>query len=195
VFAAMALWTKDEALFFVLPLLLSAAVHFRGEGAGRPGRAVRLASFLVPFSIVIPWYAFKFSHTFGLGADVVSQRLAFHPEIYGAVLADLLSLDSLNVLILFLPLLLLAAGRPERRFLHAALPVAGYLLFFTFVYAFTAFYYQHFSTGTVFFRNMLTVYPSACLLDALLVKQVMERSAAPSAAPELSSGKRTKRKR
>jgi len=194
-FAAIAIWTKDESLFFVLPLLLSAAVHIRGEGAGRPGRAVRFASLLVPFAVIVPWYAFKFSHTFGLGADVVSQKFVFHPEIVGNVLANLLSLDSFNVLILFLPLLLLAAGRPDRPFLHAAFPVVCYLLFFTFVYAFTAFYYQHFSTGTVFFRNLLTAYPSLCLLDALLVKRVRERSAVPAAAPSRTSGKGTKKKR
>lgn len=194
-FATLALWTKEEPLFFVLPLLLSASVHLWREGRERPGRGGRLASFLVPFALIVPWFAFKFSHTFGLGAEGVNRGFTFHPEVYLSVAANLLSLDSFNVLFVFFPLLLIAAGRPDGTFLHLVFPVVGFLAFFTLLYALTVYYFEFFNNGTVFYRNMLTIYPSVCLLDALLVKRIIERSTAASPSPAATGRIRTKKKR
>lgn len=182
-FCAEALFTKDEALFFVGPLLLSAGMYIWFNVQEWPRRRTALLTLILPFLMIIPWYVFKFSHALGLGADHIKLEFTYHPEILITALQSILSLENFNVIFLFLPILLVLAGRPSKEFWYACLPVVSYAVFFLALYAFTTFYYDHFSKGTVFYRNLLTYYPLATFLVVLLIKQIQSSLVPPATVP------------
>ncbi len=174
-FAAQALFTKDEALFFVLPLLLSAVTLVWRKYAGREKNAV-LLKILLPLIYILPWYAFKITHSLGIGAESAQSDYTFvaHPETIIMIIRHITSMDNFGIFLVAFPVFMIAAGRPRKEFLYLFLPLVCYALFFTLLYTFTSYYFGFFSNGTVFWRNVLTGYPSLCLLTALLMKQMQE---------------------
>ena len=181
-FLAEALFTKDEAPFIVLPLLLAAAAFFwqsRGQGTGLLRSAVPLLASLL---LAVPWFAFKFSHHLGFGADYVTVNFTFRPEMAWKVICLLASFRDFNVFLLFIPILTILAGRPTREFTLLAAPVLCYAIFFILVYTLTEFFSGSLMFNTAIFRNVLTYYPSICLLTALLIKTIMLRGDAPAAS-------------
>lgn len=183
-FSAEALFTKDEAPFFVLPLLLAAAAFFwqkRGQETVLRKSAVPLLASLL---LAVPWFAFKFSHKLGFGADYVTVEFTFRPEMVWEVILLLASLMNFNVFLLFIPILTILAGRPTKEFILLATPVLCYAIFFILVYTLTEFFSGSLMFNTAIFRNVLTYYPSICLLTALLIKTIMSRWDAPAASLE-----------
>ncbi len=172
VFSAEAMFTKDEALFFAAPLILSAVVYLHQNKDTSLKRAYPLGMLLTPLLCVAPWYVFKFSHGLRLGADSIPLELTFHPEIIAPAIQDIMSLDNFNVIIVFLLILMLFSGKPTREFMYLFFPIVCYASFFFMLYAFTTFYYHHFSEGTVFYRNILTYYPGLFWLLALLLNKI-----------------------
>lgn len=174
-FSAQALFTKDEAPFFVLPLLLAAAVFFwqsRGRGIALRESAVPLFASLL---LAAPWFVFKFAHKLGFGADYVTVEFTFRPEMAWQVILLLASLTNFNVFFLFLPVLVILAGRPTKEFILLSMPVLCYALFFILVYTLTVFFSGKLMFEAAVFRNILTYYPSICFLMVLLIKTIILR--------------------
>ncbi len=171
-FSAEAMFTKDEALFFAVPLFVSAFIYFWQKRTNVADNRRIVISLLIPFLLIIPWYAFKFSHGLGLGADSSHREFTFHPEVIIVAARILRNLENFNVVIIFLPFLFVLAGKPDRVFWHLITPVASYAVFFFMVYMFDSFYYFHFMNSSIFSRNILTYYPSLVLLTALLIKKI-----------------------
>jgi hypothetical protein len=174
-FSAEALFTKDEAPFVVLPLLLAAAVFFwqdRGNGIALRDSAVPLFAGL---SLAAPWFLFKFVHRLGFGADYVTVELTFRPEMVWQVILLLASLANFNVFFLFIPFLVVLAGRPTKEFILLSMPVLCYASFFILVYSLTVFFSGKLMFEAAIFRNTLTYYPSICLLTLLLIKTILQR--------------------
>ncbi len=168
-FSAMALFTKEEALFFILPVLISASIYV-WRNALPAQRSAQILSLVAPLVYVAPWYTFKFSHFSGLGANSVHLRFTFHPEIILRVISDTLSLRSFNIFFVFLPVFALTSGRWSKQFFHLLFPTALFALFFLALYVCTTDYYAFFNVGTVFDRNLLTYYPIVTVLTVLLLK-------------------------
>jgi 4-amino-4-deoxy-L-arabinose transferase-like glycosyltransferase len=173
-FSAEALFTKDEAMFFILPLLMSAALFiWRNPATAEKRQALlRLA---IPLLLVAPWFIFKYSHTLGLGAEHIKLEFTFHPEVVWLAVLQVCSLENFNIILVLFPILLVVNGKPSDEFLHIFLAVLCYAAFFVAVYMVTTFYYGHFSSGTVFFRNILTFYPVVLLLTVLQIKKSSSR--------------------
>ncbi len=171
-FSALALFTKDEAPFFVLPLLLSAVFYILKSNAPSQERRSALAGLFLPLLLAAPWFLFKLYYKIGIGAGI-KVVLTFHPEVIGTVLTELLALNNFFVVPLFFVVFAIAAGRPTREFVHLFVPLACFEGFFIALYCLTTFYYEFFSNGTVFFRNVLTWYPSLCLLVIVLLKRLL----------------------
>ncbi|MGC1455714.1 MAG: hypothetical protein WA946_11060, partial [Nitrospirota bacterium] len=181
-FSAEALFTKDEAPFFVLPLFLAAAAFFwknRSQGTVLPKSAVPLFASLL---LAVPWFIFKFSHKLGFGADYVTVEYTFRPEMVLRVITLLASFQNFNVFFVFIPFLTILAGRPTKEFIFLATPVLSYAMFFILVYTLTVFFSGSLMFNTAIFRNVLTYYPSICLLTALLIKTIMLRGDSPTAS-------------
>ncbi len=181
-FSAEALFTKDEAPFFVLPLLLAAAAFFwknRSQGTVLRKSAVPLFASLL---LAVPWFIFKFSHKLGFGADYVTVEYTFRPEMVLKVISLLASFQNFNVFFVFIPFLTILAGRPTKEFIFLATPVLSYAMFFILVYTLTVFFSGSLMFNTAIFRNVLTYYPSICLLTALLIKTIMLRWDSPTAS-------------
>ncbi|HUL00134.1 MAG TPA: hypothetical protein VLX29_04685 [Nitrospirota bacterium] len=170
-FSAEALFTKDESLFFVAPLLISAAVWVLRSPQERPRKWRTLTYMFAPLLLIAPWYAFKFYHALGLGAEFIKVELVFHPEIIGSVTAQILFLPNFNLFFTLFPILFVLGGKPNNEFFHLFVIVACYALFFIMLYMFTSFYNAHFTNDDVFCRNLLTYYPVVVLLTVLQLKK------------------------
>ncbi len=174
-FSAEALFTKDEALFFVLPLLLAAVVFFWRNR--RPSTILRKSAvpLLASLLLAMPWFIFKFFHKLGFGADYVTVEYAFQPEMVLKTISLLASFQNFNVFFLFFPFLIILAWRPTKEFILLAAPVLSYAMFFILVYTLTIFFSGNVMFNTAIYRNALTYYPSICLLTSLLIKMIMLR--------------------
>jgi 4-amino-4-deoxy-L-arabinose transferase-like glycosyltransferase len=172
-YSAEALFTKDEAPFFVLPLLLAAGVYFwqkRGKDIVLRKSAVPLFASLL---LAVPWFAFKFSHKLGFGADYITVAFTFRPDMAWRAISLLASLMNFNVFFPFIPLLVILGGRPSKEIVFLGMPVLCYESFFILLYTLTVFYSGNLMFETVIFRNALTYYPSICFLTALLIKKLI----------------------
>ncbi len=184
-FSALALFTKDEAPFFVGPLMASAIVFIltaRPETV--PSRRRALAGLLLPLFLAAPWFLFKVVNHIGVGAGGIKFSLTFQPVVLGQMVTQLLSFNNFFLVPLFCVILLFLPGWPSRETLHLAAPIACFIAFFASLYCLTTYYYEFFSNGTVFFRNVLTWYPSLCLLIILSLRRLLPpewRDAATSA--------------
>lgn len=167
-FMAETLFTKDEAIFFAVPLFISLSIYlikhknFKG-----------LLVFLIPLIYILPWYLFKFLNSLNIGAESIHFHLVFHPEVIKEIFSLLISLQNFNVIFIAFPLFLLLSGKLEKSFIYLLVPIIFYFTFFVSLYMFTSFYYEQFMVGTVFFRNMLTLYPSLTLLCYILAKNYL----------------------
>jgi hypothetical protein len=123
--------------------------------------------------LAAPWFAFKFTHGLGFGADYVTFEFTFRPEMIEKVFLLLLSFQNFNVFFFFSPLLLIMNWRPPREFLFLFFPVACYAIFFLLVYSLTTFFSGSLMFNTAVFRNTLTYYPSTCLLTFLLIANLI----------------------
>jgi len=187
IYSAEALFTKEEAFFFILPLLLSAIGYLKFDTEKSHGKLAYIRALLAPLLAVIPWYIFI--ACYGLGwkemadwgvnynysllindPNRITEHLTFHPEIITGYLYWLASLENFNVIILFFPLLLITKKKIQKESLHLLFPIVCYMIFFLLVYMFTV-YYIWFLIGTIFYRNILTCYPAICLLTVLLLKK------------------------
>jgi len=187
IYSAEALLTKQEAFFFILPLLLSAIGYLKFDIKRGSRKFAYILPLLVPLLAVIPWYIF--TAYYGLSWEKmadwivnltssalvndpnrITEHLTFHPEIITGYLYWLVSLNNFNVIILFLPLLLITKKKIKKESLHILFPIVCYMVFFLLIYMFTS-YYAWFLIGTIFYRNILTCYPAICLLTILLLKK------------------------
>ncbi len=180
-FSAEALFTKDEAPFFVIPLLLAAIMFIwqnRKQGLIPRKAAVGLFTSLL---LAAPWFIFKFSHHLGFGADYVTVEWTFRPEMVWRTVTLLLSFQNFNVFFLFFPLLLILTWHLPKEFVFLCLPVLCYAAFFILVYTLTEFFSGRLMFNTAIFRNTLTYYPSICFLTSLLIKTIVLRNGTTSA--------------
>lgn len=174
-YSAEALFTKDEAPFFVIPLLMAAIIfYWQNREQGLIPRKAPVALFAT-LLLAAPWFIFKFSHHLGFGADYVTVEWTVRPEMAWRVVTLLLSFQNFNVFFLFFPLLLILTWRLAKEFVFLCLPVLCYALFFMLVYTLTEFFSGRLMFNTAIFRNTLTYYPSICLLTTLLIKTIMLR--------------------
>jgi hypothetical protein len=175
-FSAEAIFTKEEALFFVLPLLASAVYFILAEAKQRGDTKQRwgqIRYLTLPLILIVPWFLFKIHVGLGLGAGSsnVGLRLALHFDVLGQIFSSLISLENFNIFIVFFPLLLLFQGKPDRETAHVLFAFLCYAVFFLSLYLFTE-YYKYIEQGTIIYRNILTGYPVLCLLSALLLKRM-----------------------
>jgi 4-amino-4-deoxy-L-arabinose transferase-like glycosyltransferase len=186
IFAAEALFIKEQAIFFILPLMLSAILYLKLNLKQEPVK-FRIFSLLIPFLALVPWYAF-FGYHYGIGFDrmqdyghafttpvfgedpnQINKYLTFHPEILTGYFYWFLSLNNFNVILFFFPILLIVHKKFTKEEFHLLFPVILYMLSYIFFYMFT-FFFSFFKWGVIFFRNTLTFYPAICLLMVLLLK-------------------------
>ncbi len=175
IFCAIAMFTKDEAIFFTIPLLISLFYHLINK---KEFSYKNVLLVLLPFIYIVPWLIFKFTHNLGLGADVAQEglRIVFHPEVIIGVIESVISLENFNLIFVFFPLLFVINGKPDREFLHLLFVIVFYGMFFIAVYAFSSFYAENFyKKETFIYRNMLTYYPVLSLLNILLIKSIREK--------------------
>jgi len=174
-FSALAVFTKDEGTFFVLPLALSIAFFFRREHSRGAAVLRPLFHVVAPLLIVAPWFVFKFASGRGFGADHIQPGWDFRPDMVLRVMSEFRSLSNFGVVFVLFPFLLVLNGRATREFLHMLFPVACYGCFFVALFVFTKFFSTEISIGTAFYRNLLTYYPAAWLLTVLLVKEPLNQ--------------------
>jgi hypothetical protein len=187
IYSAEALFIKEQAFLFILPLILSAIVYLRFY-IKRGSRKFHILSLLIPFLAMVPWYIFV--HYYGLGFEELqdsvgepafialfgdcpnrySKFLTFHPEILTGYFYWLGTLNNFNVILFFFPLLLIAHKKLTKESIFLLFPIVCYILSFIFLYIFTGFF-AFFLWGVIFFRNILTFYPSICLFIVLLLKK------------------------
>ncbi len=174
-YAGEALFTKDEAPFFVIPLLMSAFL-FYWKGRARNALSGRMiAGSLMGLLLPLPWFVFKFSHGLGFGADYVTVAFTFRPEMIKKATVIMLSLQNFNVFLPFFPFLLVLSWRPPREFYFLLFPVVCYAIFFMLVYSLTEFFSRSLMFNTAVFRNTLTYYPSICFLTLLLIRNLLSK--------------------
>lgn len=181
-FSAVALFTKNEAPGFVFPLMLSAGAWLwlnRRHGPFAKGM-VRL---LGPLAAVLPWFLFKFTYSLSLTQDSHTLSPVFHPGVFDYIGGQLATLQNFNILLVALPVLLAVNGRPTKELLHAVFPVAFFALFFIVLYMMIEYYYSTLLIGTVFYRNVLTWYPSLTLVTVLVLQELTMKIGAPAAKP------------
>jgi len=187
IYSTEALFIKEQAFLFILPLILSAIVYLRFDIKRGP-RKFHILSLFIPFLAIVPWYIFVYYYglgfetyyhdyayplmtsIFGEDSNRISKYLSFHPEILTGYFYWFFSLNNFNVIIFFSPLLLLAYGKLTKESLYLLFPIICYMLSYIFIYMFTIFF-SWFLWGVIFFRNTLTFYPSICLLIVLLLKK------------------------
>jgi 4-amino-4-deoxy-L-arabinose transferase-like glycosyltransferase len=192
IFATEALFIKEQAFLFVLPLILSATIYLKFNMDKTHAR-IAMRSFFIPFLAILPWYFFIFYYGLGFEAlhdygysvmteifgddpNRINTYFTFHPEILTGYLYWFVSLNNFNVILFFFPVLLVMQMRFSKESLHLLLPIACYMLSFIFLYMFTMFF-SWFMWGVIFFRNTLTFYPVLCLLTVLLIKNIQQSKA------------------
>lgn len=174
-FAGEALFTKDEAPFFVIPFLIAAFLFYWQSRWRRNAADKSIFALCAGLLLTAPWFAFKFAHDLGFGADYVTLAFTFRPEMIRKVIVLLLSFQNFNVFFPFFPFLLILNWRPPKEFLFLFFPVACYAIFFLLVYSLTTFFSGSLMFNTAVFRNTLTYYPSICFLTFLLVANMMSK--------------------
>jgi hypothetical protein len=177
VYSTEALFTKNEALFFIAPFILSAIVYFRFDSNKSSGKFANIYSLLTPFLAIIIWHGFKLYYELGLWQMFIfqaenisfSSSWTFQPDMIGSYFYYLVSLENFNVIFFFFPIILLVHGKLSKEFLHLLFPVACYILLFLSLYMFTTGFYTSYSMTLA--RNILTYYPTICLLIVMLLKK------------------------
>jgi hypothetical protein len=179
-FAGEALFIKDEAPFFVIPLLAAAFLFYR---QGRKDKTIPRklpAGSLLGLLLPVPWFVFKFSHGLGFGADYINAAFTFRPEMIMKAIGMMLSLHDFNVFLPFFPLLLVLSPRPQRELPFLLFPIVCYAVFFMALYSLTQFYSFYSGSlmfNTAVFRNTLTYYPAICFLTFLLIRNLIAKEA------------------
>ncbi len=191
-FSAAALFTKNEAPGFVLPLLLSAGYYLWTERRGVPlaGTTLRL---MVPFAFVAPWFLFKAFYGLSLTQDAHQITPVWHPGVLSIVMEQFLGFQNFGILFAGLAVLLLLNGRPSRELLHALFPLTFYICFFILLYYLIDYYYSTLLIGTVFFRNALTYYPAASLVAVMAVRDLQRKTALTPASSPLPKGETSRK--
>jgi hypothetical protein len=188
IFSAQSLFIKREALFYVLPLVVSAIAFIRSSAEQSSIKRSHLYSLSLPFLVMLPWYVFRVYYGLGLGpigiynavgfdlggvgANRVGTGLAFHPEVFTQVLSSLMSLDNYGVFLVFFPILVLFGWRQSKEMRHLLFAFFNYALFFAMLYLFTG-VHLYIDQGTIIYRNILTAYPVLGMLTALLLKELI----------------------
>ena len=193
-FSALALFTKNEAPGFVFPLLLSAAFWLWTNRSQVP-LAGTLARMLAPLLFAVPWFLFKFTYALSLTQDAHRMQPVWHPGVLEFVVKAILSFQNYGIVLAALPVLLLLNGRPSRELLHVLFPVAFFVSFFILLYYLIEYYYSTLFMGTIFFRNMMTWYPSAVAVLVLVLGSLLQKTVLPAAVPAAAPGRPAKKKR
>ncbi len=173
-FCAETMFAKDEGLFFALPLLISACVFILLNPSSFASRRRVLAVFFLSLTPALPWFVFKVFGGLGFGAYDVTPAFTFRPEMVLRAFQNWISLRNFDVLIVFLPFLIMFGGRPSRELLYLALQLACYVCFFLMLYSFTKYFSQDICFCTAIFRNTLTFYPASCLLAVLSLRKLTD---------------------
>jgi hypothetical protein len=174
IFCTMGMFTKDEGLFFAIPMLLSCILFiWRRSRNGSFGKEVLTCC--APYLFILPWIFCKFYYKLGMGADYIEFGVAFRPDVIFQYLIFMLGLMNFNILFIFIPVMLVLYNKSNVTIAYLVFPVAAYALFFVSLYGFTTFYSRSIMFGTAIFRNILTYYPSCFLLAILLIKDIMDR--------------------
>ncbi len=177
-FSAVALFTKNEAPGFVFPLMLSAGAWLWFNRERQPF-AKSLVRLLFPLAAVLPWFLFKFAYSLSLTQDSHTLAPAYHPGVIDYIAGQLFTLQNFNILLVALPVLLAVNGRPTKELLHAIFPVAFFTLFFIVLYMLIDYYYSTLLMGTIFYRNVLTWYPSLALVTVMVLQELMTKATVP----------------
>lgn len=175
-FSAAALFTKNEAPGFLFPLFLSAGVFLwtrRKETRFAPD----LVRLVAPLAFVAPWFLFKLGHSLSLTQDAHTLQPVWHPGVLSFVVGQLLRFENFGILIPALVVLLVLNGRPSRELLHLLAPVAFHAGFLIILYYLIEYYHSTLLMGTIFFRNTMTYYPAAALVLALVLKELLAKTA------------------
>lgn len=172
-FSAEAIFTKNEAVIFVIPLMASAMIYLRQQRRNQPFLKNLLRLF-TPLLFAIPWLMFKSHYSLSLIHDHVKFETFFQPGVFIQTLKNFFSLANFNVVIIVLPVFIVLS-RPSREFIHVLLPLSLYALSFVVLYAAIPGYYAVFLQDTVFYRNVLTYYPSIIFLTILSLKPILTR--------------------
>lgn len=130
-----------------------------------------LRPFVVSFLYILLWYVFRFFAYLPIGRDAVGCELVFEPDTLTLIIEQILSFSSFGVVFLFFVLILILNGKPSKEFLHLLIPLVCYAGFFIALYLFFGCYYITLKQGTVFFRNLLTYYPSVLMLILICTSQ------------------------
>jgi hypothetical protein len=178
-FSAAALFTKDEATFFVLPLMLSVVLFLWRSKMNKSDIRKTILSLSSCLLLAAPWFVFKFSHSLGYGADYVTFKLTFRPEMLYKVASLILMFQNFNVFFVFFPILIILNGRPTKEIVYLLIPITCFAFFFLSLYVFTVFFSGRLMFNTAIYRNFLTYYPGICLLTVLLVKNIISRADIP----------------
>jgi 4-amino-4-deoxy-L-arabinose transferase-like glycosyltransferase len=190
-FAALALFSKNEAPGFVLPLMLSAGLWLWSERERQP-RVSALFRLTAPLALVLPWFLFKFAHSLSLTQDRHALEPAYQAGVADYIFGQLLTLQNFNIILVALPVLLVINGRPSKMLLHALFPPAFFTLFFVVLYMLIEYYHSTLLMGTIFYRNVLTYYPSLALVTAMVLGELLAKTAAPEPDP---AARKTKHRR
>lgn len=170
-FAFLALFTKDEALFFVIPFSISCSTFLWLQTGKQFRPAARLVlRALWPCLLIAPWFFCKSFYHLGMGADYVTATLGFRPRMLYRFFSYLFKYNNYNVVLLFLPVMWLTRDKSDRSLTLLAFPVVFYALFFLSLYVFTDFFSQRLMFETAVYRNSFTYYPCACLLLILFMR-------------------------
>lgn len=175
IFSAQALFTKNEAPGMIIPLLISAMIYI-WTNKTRISALKSYAALIVPFALILPWLVFKQVNALSLIHDDQKFVLQYQPAVVSQFLQEVLTLQSFNVFLILLPLLIVVKVRLSREIAHLLVPVACYAAFFVVVFSFIPGYYQWAFNSVQFYRNTLTFYPAIGLLTTLLLSALLMES-------------------
>ncbi len=175
IFTCAAVFTKEEGLFFALPLLTSFFLYlFRNSHRELPYK--KLIPMLSPLILIIPWFIYKFSGGYIIGLSNTEYNYSldfiFFFKMITKTIYRIVLLDNFNIIFLFFPILIVVSGRPSREFLYLLFPLLCYALFFICLYSFVPFYHEHLTAITSCYRNMLTYYPATFFLTTILLIKI-----------------------
>lgn len=174
IFSVMAMFIKGEGTIIALLLFLVCiySVLFDKRSGKYPG-ILAVLKVIAPYLLIVPWFVFRYIHSLGNGADELYPTLVFRPMIFFEFLTHIAGLQNFNVVLIFVPIVLLACGKPDREIILMLFPIVFYSVFFLLLYIVVAYYSDCQRLYVAIFRNILTYFPAVCLLLALLIKKML----------------------
>ena len=178
---AIAVFVKLEGMIFAGLATLSFCLWIIRH---RPGKVFirETLSFVWPFVILVPYFVFKAWYHIGFAQSyndsivdgiVPLNQLRIFPLIFSYMFLP----DNINIIATIgFSLLLYAYWRRRLLFSHddqhILLPIAVYILFFICLYTFSIPHKYFLQSATVFYRNMITVYPAVLFSTFILFENL-----------------------